>query len=90
MKCDKFDMTHYVCRLLHHAYICTCYMRILKGWNSVVGMVTHYRLDDLGIKPQWGASYKVDFSHLIVGQTQHATSLCCSELRYFSPSYVDT
>jgi hypothetical protein len=48
MKCDKFDLTHDVYRLLHHLYTCTCYMRILKGWNSVVGTVTHYRLDGLG------------------------------------------
>lgn len=71
-----YDAVYHVHCMLHHSYTCTCYMSILKGWGSVVSIVTRYRLDGQGFEP-WGGgeAIKVDLSDLIAGQLRQATAL---------------
>jgi hypothetical protein len=40
----------------------------IVGWDSVVGIATHYRMDNPGIKSQWGQDF-LHLSRLALGPT---------------------
>ena len=55
--CHKFDKFRSILIIFRELLnISKAYIKV--GWNSAVGIATHYGLDGLGIESQWGEIFR--------------------------------